>query len=379
MALPPMPCLYCPPDGSPCSRCDDDGPVAEVPPAKLSKAVVAYRRSVTGIRCGTCVMFHGNGTCDLVAGPVSPDGVCDRWEPPPAAVAEVTIDLGSLEGVWADVYARQEALYAKHQRKARTAWRKAVAGLGLAGLIAAFRRHALMIPATPAPGTDHESPEARKHHKAELRMLARSMAAGFLAGVNDQPDYTGLLDAVTGALTAASGEGTAAALAVSAAGAGYDEFAWQKASKDGQQEPDSGTVTGWLGRIIAGSVTDLAAALAAAAVAGATAEAMTAAASAVLRKGRSVTTFLDQAMASAVSAAMNAAYSALGGIESLNWVDAGDSRVCPTCQRYADDSPYSPQNYPDTPHPRCRCVPDPAGGLTLPLGAFAAYLIKRAT
>ena len=207
LPLPPLPCLYCPPDGSPCHRCDDDGPAESIPGQSA------------------------------------------------------TIDLGSLTGVWADVYARQDVLYAKHQRKARTAWRKAIAGLDLAALVAAFRRQALMLPDAPAPGTDHQSPQAARYHKAELRNLARSMASGFLMGVNDQPDYAALLAAITAALTAAAGEGTAAALAVSASAAGYTGFAWQKAVKDGQHEPDHQTVTGWAGRIIAGAVTGLAAAL----------------------------------------------------------------------------------------------------------------------
>ena len=324
MALPPLPCLHCPPDGSPCERCDDDGPSESTP------------------------------------------------------VRELAIDLGNLTGIWADVYGRQDALYAKHQRKARTAWRKAVAGLDLAALIAAFRRQALMIDGAPAPGTDHESPQAAKHHKAELRNLARSMAAGFLMGVNDQPDYAGLLAAVTVALTAGTGEGTAAALAVSAAGAGYTGFAWQKAARDGRQEPDPGTVTRWAAKVIAGAVTDLASALAAGAIAGASAEAMTTAAAAVLRKGRSVTAFLGHAMQSAVSAAMGAAYAALGGIELLDWISAEDGRVCAVCVGYEENSPYTPQDYPDTPHIGCRCVPGPSAGLTLPFGAFAAYMLTTA-
>lgn len=401
MPLPPLPCLHCPPDGTPCTRCGDDpGPaVAETAPAqpgivRLPKAAVAYRPSADpAVRCGTCVMFH-DGRCDLVKGRISPDSVCDRWEPRAGQgsrptgdtethlagrlIAELAIDLGNLTGVWADVYARQEALYAKHGRKARTAWRKALAGLDVAALVAAFRRQVLMLDGAPAPGTDHESPEAAKHHRRELRALARSMASGFLAGLNDQPDWSGLLAAVTAGLLAASGEGTAAALAVSAAAAGYDGFAWDKAAKDGRAAPDQGTVTGWAARIIAGAVTDLAKALAAGAIAGATADVMAASASAVLRKSGSVTAYLDQAMASAVSAATSAAYAALGGIELLAWATAGDGRVCPTCQGYEDDGPYSPRDYPATPHPRCRCTPVPAGGLTLPLGAFAAYLIKRA-
>jgi hypothetical protein len=321
--LPPLPCIYCPPDGSPCSRCDDDGP--------------------------------------MEAG----------------AAAAPAMDLSTIEGIWADVYARQEALYARHQRKARTAWRKAIAGLDLAALVAAFRRHALMIPDAPAPGTDHESPQAARHHRAELRKLARSMAAGFLAGLNDQPDYTGLLGAVTAALTAASGEGTAAALAVSAAAAGYGGFAWGKAARDGRQEPDRQTVTGWAAKIIAGAVTDLANALTKGAIAGATAEVMLAAASAVLRKARSVTAYLDQAMASMVSAAMAAAYAALGGIGLLDWVTAGGN-VCATCQGLADRSPYTPRDYPAVPHAHCRCSPHPRGGILLPFAAFGAYLVRRA-
>ena len=105
---------------------------------------------------------------------------------------------------------------------------------------------------------------------------------------------------------------------------------------------------------------------------------MQAAASGVLRKAGSVTAYLDQAMHSAVTAAMNAAYSALGGIELLDFLTAGDSRVCARCQECADNGPYTPRDYPGSQHPRCRCVPSPAGGILLPFGAFAAYMIKRA-
>jgi hypothetical protein len=319
--LPPMPCLYCPPDGPACENCGDDGPAAPVP------------------------------------------------------AVEVTIDLGNLQGVWADVYGRQDALYAKHERKARAAWRKAVTGLDLAALIAAFRRHALMDDG-PAAGTDSESPGAARRHKAEILALARSMAAGFLAGLNDLPDYAALLAALTAALTAAAGEGTASALAVSAAAAGYTAFSWAKAARDGKAAPDPGAVTGWLARIIAGAVTDLAKSLAAGAIAGLTAEAMLKAASGILRAGRSALAFANQAMSSAVSAAIAAAYAALGGGELLDFVTAGDGNVCAVCDSCADNGPYSIAAYPGPQHPRCRCVPQPSGGLTLPFGVFAAYLLS---
>lgn len=56
---------------------------------QVSKPSVRYRPAVVpGIRCGTCVMFHpGPGTCDLVAGPIDADDVCDRWEAPVPAGA----------------------------------------------------------------------------------------------------------------------------------------------------------------------------------------------------------------------------------------------------------------------------------------------------
>lgn len=329
MPLDSLPCLHCPPDGSPCTRCDDDGP------AWPETSAVAAR------------------------------------------LAEVSIDLANLEGVWADVYARQEALCAKHARKGRAAWRKAVADLDLDGLIAAFRRHALMAGDGPAPGTGHESPQAAKHHKAEIRKLARSMAAGFLAGMNDQPDYGALLAAITSALTAASGEGHASALAVSAAAAGYTGFAWAKAVRDGQAGPDHAAVTRWAAKIIAGAVADLASVLAAGAIAGASAAAMTAAAQAVLRKGRSVTAFLDQAMTAAGNAAVAAAYAVLGGLDLLDWLDAGYGKVCRRCEQLAQEGPYTPRDYPAVPHPGCRCRPGPSAGIILPFGAFAAYLVTR--
>lgn len=51
---------------------------------QVPKPSVRYRAAlVQGISCGTCVMFHpGPGTCDLVAGAIDADHVCDRWEAP---------------------------------------------------------------------------------------------------------------------------------------------------------------------------------------------------------------------------------------------------------------------------------------------------------
>jgi hypothetical protein len=51
---------------------------------KVSKESVDYRTaSSTNKRCGNCDMYYvkGNfGHCTLVAGNISPQAVCDRWE-----------------------------------------------------------------------------------------------------------------------------------------------------------------------------------------------------------------------------------------------------------------------------------------------------------
>ena len=47
---------------------------------KVSKQTVSYRPAPAKHHCGNCVMFHHNGTCDLVKGQISSSYVCDRWE-----------------------------------------------------------------------------------------------------------------------------------------------------------------------------------------------------------------------------------------------------------------------------------------------------------
>jgi hypothetical protein len=67
---------------------------------------------------------------------------------------------------------------------------------------------------------------------------------------------------------------------------------------------------------------------------------------------------------------------ALGAAEGilLNWMTAGDGRVCLSCQDNEDNGPYYPDSFPSLPdHPRCRCCSSPAD--PLPISAFAAFLI----
>lgn len=324
------------------------------------------RLAAVPVSFGAISAVHGDDRTDYA---FVPDGSLEE-----SAVAELSIDLSSPQGIWADVYGRQDALYAAHTAKARRAWRKATRTLDVAAMVTAFRRHALLQPGTPAAGTDHPSPQAAKHHKRELRQMARSMAAGLLTGVNDSPDYADLLAAITAALTAASGEGFASALAVAAAEAGQPVFGWTAASRDGQHAPDRGTVTATLAATLAGAVTDLAAKLAGLAIAGADAAVILKAANAVLRDGRSPGIYLTHAMAQAIGAAMRAVYAA-AHVQRLDWVTAGDTKVCAICEGYEDKNPWRAGDFPPLPaHPGCRCNPQPAAGAVIPAHFYEPYL-----
>lgn len=43
----------------------------------LDKSAVNYRPYE---KCLTCMHFYGPNSCDIVAGNISPEAVCDRWE-----------------------------------------------------------------------------------------------------------------------------------------------------------------------------------------------------------------------------------------------------------------------------------------------------------
>ena len=84
-----------------------------------------------------------------------------------------------------------------------------------------------------------------------------------------------------------------------------------------------------------------------------------------------VALFTDWAMSDAMIQASLSLYQTEGS-QQIAWLTAGDSRVCNTCQDYEDNGPYTPDSYPDIPHPNCRCSPAPVDNL--PISAFADYL-----
>ncbi len=48
-----------------------------MPGAGLTKEEVNYRQYE---KCGTCNYFYNPGSCEIVAGNISAEAVCDKWE-----------------------------------------------------------------------------------------------------------------------------------------------------------------------------------------------------------------------------------------------------------------------------------------------------------
>ena len=289
-------------------------------------------------------------------------------------VIEATLQLGALSGTWKTVYDRQDALYAAQVADLTRIWRDLTAGLAVARMVDAFRRRALMHQDGPAPGSDHESPEARKHRKKELFAAALAAVTGMLAGLPAEDRYADFLATIATALTAASGEGFAAALALAASDAGYAGLDWDAARQDGQHAPGSTETALVAGVLVSGMASRLAATLTALAAAGATAEEMAEAVTQALRDAGAIGLGLTHAMASAISTAVQALYAA-HSVAKLDFLTVGDARVCPACYAYEAANPHDADRFPPCPaHFRCRCWPAPAPGHALPLSAFAPYL-----
>src|SRR5437879_2320078 len=82
-------------------------------------------------------------------------------------VIEATMQLGSLEGTWAQVYARREDLYRQHGATVLAAWQALVAnGFDSATVVGAFRRAAHL---TESATTDDQ----RRRRRSEERRVGK--------------------------------------------------------------------------------------------------------------------------------------------------------------------------------------------------------------
>ena len=280
-------------------------------------------------------------------------------------ILEVTLDLGHLEGTWAEVYRRREDLTAARIAQITRIWRRLVRRLDVKAFAAGWLHQARMPREAAAP---------------QDKAAAAGALLAWLRQILDDPGYADLAAAITTALADAMAEGRTALLAVAADQAKADGFDWdtayaamRAAYADLEADPDiAGPV---IQAILSGVAWNAGQALAAAIGSAATdAEAVAAAADAI--DGADVAG-LDLAVDTAMGQAMGQGALALAAAEGiqLNWMSAGDERVCYKCEANEAGGPYDPGDFPDLPaHPRCRCCSSPAAPLAI--SAFADFLVS---
>lgn len=288
-----------------------------------------------------------------------------RERPDDPGILELSLDLGSLAGMWAEVYRRREELTAKHARKVARIWRKLVKRLDPDQITAGYRRELVMIESAPDD---------------KQKSAARGAALWWLSGIMSDPDFSDLPGVVTEALAAGLAEGKTAALAIAADQASRLGFDWATAYDRmyaGLTNLSSlpGMSATWVQDILGAAAADAGRALAAAAASGMSDAEMIAA---VLDEvggadPEAVALMVDYAMGGSFARGALDLYMS-EGLTLVDWLDAGDGRVCPACQDNADNGPYDPAAFPDCPlHLRCRCTPTAASPLRA--SAFADFLV----
>ncbi len=285
---------------------------------------------------------------------------------PHRGILEVTLKLGSLEGMWAKVYQRRKQLIDKHARKANAAWKTVLTRDMIATAVSAFRWRA---------GT-MESDRATKSPN-EIAADALSAANAMLQLLPRRPEWKALRQAIRDALAAGQAEGVVGAVAIAAeqvekVGLDWD-FAFDHAI-DALEDLDQlwADADGWLEKILSRATADLGRALANATRAEATYPQMLSDAMAALDSDDvdAVSFVVDWASTTALGEGALRLYAAQGVTEA-DWITAGDDHVCDgICQANEDGNPYALANFPSFPgHPRCRCTPS----ASMNLASFAHW------
>lgn len=280
-------------------------------------------------------------------------------------VLEATLKLGALEGTWALIYQRRDALIAQHTAAVQQAWNEVLRTVDPGKAIHRIRRE---LGLEEALGLERLKRAVKAAREAMVALLA------WLPGTTA---WQALRAAMGDAWTAAIAEGKVGALALAVEGkvAGIDfdiafQHAYDALSNLGQiwNQTDA-----WLGRMLDRNTDELGRALGELASEGASYEEMLSAAEDILLgvEGDAVGFIVDWALNTGMTQGALDLYRS-EGITQITFMTAGDTRVCPQCEQAESESPYSPESLPAPPlHPRCRCTV--AAELSLP-GSLERYL-----
>jgi 2'-5' RNA ligase len=274
-------------------------------------------------------------------------------------VLEATLKLGSLEGTWAKVFARRDELIARNSYAAVTAWKTVLTRDQIAAAVSDFRRRAGI--------TETDGGQTRDD---EIKAAALAAAAALIRSLPNRPEWKILRTALRNALAAGQAEGAVDAIAIAADRIGKLGLDWDVAyghMYDALADLETlwADADGWLATILKQATGELGRSLAASASSGATYAQMLAGAVAALDSGdvEAVSFVVDWALATGLAQGALRLYSS-EGVTDVDWITAGDDRVCATCQDNEDNSPYTPTAFPACPgHPRCRCTPAASVGL----------------
>lgn len=270
-------------------------------------------------------------------------------EASPQPDVNATLQLGQLEGIWAVVYARREALEKLHG-KALASVLDAIKNLDWQDVVDRIGRQLLLDP-----------------------NMSRQQVQAFLGRDIEQLVNTGLAPddmvawraAMNAALIDAQAEGQTAGLALvgDAADITIDwdlaATAAKAALADNQVLWDASS--GWMAKQAHGIGYQVSQYLATAWEDEATAEEMQAGIADLLDVGRSTAgLILDQAIGQSLSVGALDTYSQ-AGVQYADYVTAGDGRVCAACGEAEDDNSYLLADCPQPPlHVGCRCCTSPS-------------------
>jgi hypothetical protein len=257
-----------------------------------------------------------------------------------------TLQLGQLTGTWAAVYRRRDQLEADAAEQVLAAWRAVAAGLDLADIVAVLREQ--------TGPTETVSQDRRRH----LRQVTAAAVLARLTALTRRPRWADLTAAITGALRRARATGRTAADAV-LDDTGDADLPEDQDDDEGDPDEDLAAAYTITAAVLRGTAQTIASNLLTAAEQGDDEQAMQDQADADLNTGSAWSLTAITASAAAFTAGLVGAY--LGrGVQQVDYLTAGDGRVCVPCSTAEEHSPYPANSAPQPPlHPSCRCTLQP--------------------
>jgi SPP1 gp7 family putative phage head morphogenesis protein len=271
-------------------------------------------------------------------------------EASPTTAAGPTLKLGQLEGLWAVIYARREAVEKLH-------------GQALADVLDAIARLNWDTITQSVASILWTNPDISR---SQLASMLGANVENLIIGELPATDQAAWRAAMTAALTDATAEGQASALALLGDQAGISiDFnlavdAAVKALRGNQALGD--TAADWIQKQIHGLGYQVSQRLATMWQDGATAEDMGQAVQDLLGdvSASTAAVIMDQAIGTALSQAALASYE-MAGLGYADFLTAGDERVCMQCETAEIGNPYQLGDAPIPPlHPFCRCTLSPS-------------------